>query len=254
VPVAGTKELPRVAARPIVATALRILRRQFRLVVGTALVVFGASAILDVVIDEAADRAGDNIGVVAALLTAAGLVFFGAELFAGLLDRVVAAEEHGDVVPTLREVLRTLPYGRLIAADALLTLGSVVLALLLVIPGIVFYTFFSLVGPVVVMEDRKVLDAFRRSYRLVRMRFWLVLALVTFPVLVEEDVVHGIVEAADSLGSLAVFVINAAAGAAVGSVVALVEVTLAHSLAARHPERRWQESNPPDGDHPSHSF
>lgn len=59
---------------------------------------------------------------------------------------------------------------------------------------------------------------------------------MTLPVAVEENVVHGIVEAADSLGPLLVFIVNAAAGAAVGSVVALVEVTLAHRLATRHPD------------------
>jgi hypothetical protein len=254
VPEAGRNELPAIAARPVVAAALRILRRQFRLVASTALVVFSVSALVDVLADELADRAGERPGVAAGVLVVAGLLFFGAEFFAGLLDRVVEAEEHGQPVPRLRQVLRTLPYGRLIGADVLLMVGTAVFAIFLAVPGLVFYTVFSLVGPIVVREDRKVLDAFRRSYRLVRTRFWLVFLLVTLPVLVEEDVVHGIVEAADGLGPLWVFVINALAGAAVGSVVALVEVTLAHRLARHHPERRWQESNPPDGVRPSHSF
>lgn len=47
---------------------------------------------------------------------------------------------------------------------------------------------------------------------------------------------HGIVEAFEGLGSLAVFVVNTLAGAAVGSIVAVVEVTLAHRLSIRKPD------------------
>jgi hypothetical protein len=233
---AAAHELPPVAARPVVAAAFGILRRRFLLVAGAALVVFGVGALVDVVADEAADRAGGDPGIVAAVLAATSMAFIGAEFFAGLLDRVVGEEERGHPRQTLGQVLRTLPYGRLIAADLLLMLGAAALALLLLVPGLVFYAFFCLVGPVVVMEDRKVFAAFRRSARLVRTRFWLVFLLVVLPVLIEEDLVHGIVAAVDSLGPLAVFAVNALAGAAVGSVVALVEVTLAHRLAMRNPE------------------
>jgi hypothetical protein len=152
------------------------------------------------------------------------------------MDRVVGEEERGHPRQPLRQILRTLPYGRLIAVDLLLVLGTAVLSFALLVPGIVFFTFYSLVGPAVVMEDRKVLSAFRRSARLVRGHFWLVFLLVTLPIALEENVVHGIVEAVDSLGLLAVFAINTLAGAVVGSVVAVVEVTLAHRLAIRKPD------------------
>jgi hypothetical protein len=254
VPEAGTNQQPAVGVRSVLSGALRVLRRRFRLVAGAAVVVFGASAVVDVLVDTIADRTENAGALTAVVLMAAGLALFGTTFFAGLLDRVVVAEEHGGAPPSLGAVLRTLPYGRLIAADLLLTVGAGVLLIFLVVPGLVFYTFFCLVGPIIVREDRKVRDAFRRSRQLVRKKFWLVFLLVTLPVFVEEDVVHGIVTAAESLGPLLVFVLNAVAEAAVGSVVALVEVTLAHRLARRSPERRWQESNPPDGVRPSHSF
>jgi hypothetical protein len=253
VPAAGTNEIPEVTARPVVAAAFRILRRRFSLVAGPALVVFGISAAVDVLADALADS--ENLGFLTpVVLFAAGMALFGTTFFAGFLDHIVGAEERGEPSPKLGQVLRTLPYRRLIAADFLLMLGAAVLIIFLIAPGLAFYTFFCLVGPVIVREDRKVRDAFRRSRRLVRGKFWLVFLLVTLPVVVEEDVVHLFVEAADGLGPLLVFVVNAAAGTAVGSIVALVEVTLAHRLARRMPERRWQESNPPDGVRPSHSF
>jgi hypothetical protein len=229
-------------------------RRRFAVIAGAALVVFGISASVDVLADTLADQAGDNPGLVGLVLVVVGLAVFGTEFFAGLMDRVVGEEERGHARQPLRHILRTLPYGRLIAVDLLLVLGTAVLSLALLVPGIVFVTFYAFVGPAVVMEDRKVFSAFGRSRRLVRGHFWLVFLLVTLPILFEENVVHGLVEAFEGLGPLWVFVVNAAAGAAVGSVVAVVEVTLAHRLAIRKPERRWQESNPPDGARPSHSF
>ncbi len=235
---AGTEvnDLPALGVRAVLGAAFRVYRHRFGLVAGSALVVFGISAGLDVLFDVAGDQVGDYPGLLAPLLVIAGVATFGTTFFAGLLDRIVGEEERGHPRRSLREVLRTLPYWRLIGADVLLSLGAVVALLLLVVPGLIFYTFFSLVGPAVVMEDSGVFDGFRRSVRLVRGHFWLTLLLVTLPILVEEDVVHGIVALVGEASPFFVFVVNALAGAAVGSVVALVEVTLAGRLAMHKPE------------------
>ena len=235
-PEADANALPAVGVRAVLAGALRTYRRRFGVIVGAALVVFGISALVDVLTDVLSDEFGDNPGLVALLLTVAGLAVFGTEFFAGLMDRVAGQEERGHPREPLGHILRTLPYGRLILADVLLALLTLVFSFALLIPGIVFFTFHSLVGPVAVMEDRTVRSAFRRSRQLVRGHFWLVFLLVTLPLLFEENVVHGIVEAFEGLGSLAVFVVNTLAGAAVGSIVAVVEVTLAHRLAIRKPD------------------
>jgi hypothetical protein len=254
VPEAGTNGVPAIGLRPVLVGAAGTYRRRFGVIAGAALVVFGISATVDVAADVLADQAGDNPGLVAIVLTMAGLAVFGTEFFAGLMDRIVGEEERGHPRQPLRQILRKLPYGRLIVADLLLALGTALFSLALFVPGLLFFTFFALVGPAVVMEDRKVFSAFGRSRRLVRGHFWLVFLLVTLPIVVEENVVHGIVEAFEGLGVPAVFVVNTLAGAVVGSIVAVVEVTLAHRLAMRKAERRWQESNPPDGVRPSHSF
>jgi hypothetical protein len=250
----GSTELgPSIAVRSILAAAFSTYRRRFGLIAGAAIVVFGVSATVDVLVDVLSDEY-ENPMLIALLFTMAGLAVFGTEFFAGLMDRVAGEEERGHPRQPLRQILRKLPYGRLIAADLLLALGTALFSFALIVPGIIFFTLFSLVGPAVVMEDRKVFSAFGRSRRLVRGHFWLVFFLVTLPIVVEENVVHGIVEAFEGLGVFAVFVVNTLAGGIVGSVVAVVEVTLAHRLAIRKPERRWQESNPPDEVRPSHSF
>jgi hypothetical protein len=234
-PDTSTEQSPSLAPRSILAGAIGTYRRRFGLIAGAALVVFGISATVDVLVDFLSDEY-DNPMLVALVFTMAGLAVFGTEFFAGLMDRVAGEKERGHPRQPLRQILRRLPYGRLIAADVLLALGTALFTFALIVPGIIFFTLFSLVGPAVVMEDRRVFSAFGRSRRLVRGHFWLVFFLVTLPIVIEENVVHGIVEAFEGLGVLAVFVINALAGAAVGSIVAVVEVTLAHRLSMRKPE------------------
>ena len=220
----------------MLAAAARTYRRRFGVIIGAAIIVFGLSALVDVLGDALADEASGKPALVALVFMLGGLAVFGTEFFAGLTDRIAGQEERGHPRQPLGRILRTLPYGRLIGADLLLALGTLLFSLALFVPGMIFFTYFSLVGPALVMEDRRVFSAFRRSRQLVRGHFWLVFVLVTLPILFEENVVHGIVEIFESLGSLAVFVVNTLAGAAVGSIVAVIEVTLAHRLAVRRPD------------------
>jgi hypothetical protein len=70
---------------------------------------------------------------------------------------------------------------------------------------------------------------------LVRHRFWLVVALVTIPVLLEEEVVHLIDYRTFDHPLLAAFFIVGFVGAALASVVGVVEVVIAHELRRLHP-------------------
>ena len=54
--------------------------------------------------------------------------------------------------------------------------------LLLVIPGLILFNVLALVGPVIEVENRKVMAAIRRSIHLVRGHFWSVALLATLPV------------------------------------------------------------------------
>ena len=85
-----------------------------------------------------------------------------------------------------------LPLGRLVAADVVLAVATLVGLALFVVPGVVIFTLWSLVGPVITIEDRSVGSALRRSWQLVRPCFWLTLFLVTLPLQVEQAVLHAI--------------------------------------------------------------
>ncbi len=168
--------------------------------------------------------------VAVAVIGAFGFVFY-----AGLLDLVLGAYHRGEPDPTVRQVVRQLPHGKLVVADALLVLISGVLALLFVVPGIIALTFFCLVGPLIVTEQHTVLGAFRRSFRLVRPHFWMVLLLVVVPLLVEEALIHSVQVDLVPSRFLDNFVANAILGVLIGSVVGLLEVVLAHDFRVRDP-------------------
>ena len=136
------------------------------------------------------DSLGDRLGPVdvdrASGMTALGLA--GAwlvQLATGMLGDVFYAGAVAGLVadrrPTgvgFREVARGLPYGRLIAIDALFSLGAGVGLLLLVVPGIVFFAWYALAAPLVELEGHGVRASFARSRSLVRGHFWTVLGVL----------------------------------------------------------------------------
>ncbi len=204
---------------------------------GLAVLVFGISAMLDTLASRAlgglvGGRLSDvGLTVVVALLTGplsfstAGLV-----LYAGMLDRIVGHHLHGHERPTVRGALRTLPWGRLLAADVVLVAATTIGAALFILPGLIIFTLFCLVGPLVNIEDIGVAMAFRRSADLVRRSPWPTFLLATIPTYVEITLVHGFQFAAAEQPYLTAFVVSALIGATVGAVVGLFEVTLCYEL------------------------
>ena len=119
-------------------------------------------------------------------------------------------------------------------ADVVLAVATLVGLALFVVPGVVVFTVFALIGPVITIEDRSVGSSFRRSWQLVRPNFWVTLCLVTVPLQVEQAVLHAI-HYTDIFEHPLVpaFFVNGLLGMVVGSVVGLVEVVLAYELIDR---------------------
>ena len=223
----------------VVAAALRTYRERFLRVAGTAFVVFGAVAVIDaiatiLIVDHVSSPVGDIItSTAAAVLAMAGVV-----VYAGILDKVVGAHLHGHPDLSLREIWSVLPLGRLAAADVLLASATLAGTALFVIPGIVIFTLWSLVGPVITIENRSVGSAFSRSWQLVRPHFWVTLCLVTLPLEVEQAVLHAVHYTEVFEHPLVpAFLLNGLLGMIIGSIVGLVEVVLAYELIA-HVDRR----------------
>jgi hypothetical protein len=235
------KELPgRLRARDVIRAALRTYRERFWRVAGTAFVVFGIVAVVDalatvLVVDRHVSR---PVGAAVTSVAAAVFAMVGVVVYAGLLDKVVGAHLHGHADLTIGEIWKALPLGRLVVADVVLAIATLGGLALFVVPGVVVFTMWSLVGPVITIEGRSVASAFARSWQLVRPRAWLVLCLVTVPLQIEQAALHAIhyAEVFDH-PLLPAFLLNGLLGMVIGSVVGLVEVVLAYELIARTDER-----------------
>jgi hypothetical protein len=106
-----------------------------------------------------------------ALVTTTGLL--GEVFFSGSVAISLTHPEH-DRPPPLSHIARQINYRRLIVIDVLYVTMVVVGLTLLIVPGIIVFVLFGLAGPVVEIEERTVRDALRRSFDLVRGKFWFV--------------------------------------------------------------------------------
>jgi hypothetical protein len=195
------------------------------------------SAALDTLASRAAhDHAGYTV-LVALLTGPFSVSMAGIVLYAGMLDRVVGHHLHGHARATVWGAMRTLPWARLLAADAILVAATTIGTALFVVPGLIVFTLFCLVGPLVNIEGIGVNAAFRRSASLVRTALWPTVFLVTVPTYVELTLLHGFQFAEAGHPFLAAFVVSAVIGATVGAFVGLFEVTLAYELLRAERQR-----------------
>ena len=160
-----------------------LYRQEWRLLLAAGLVVFVPLGFV-----EAADveLQGFDIGTVDELTAIAvigvafghaGTALLGEVFYSGVVAAGVWETRSGEKY-TLRQIARTLPWGRLVVVDLLFALITVVGLVLLVVPGVIFLVWFSISGPVLKIEHRAPRDALRRSRELVRGSFWRVFALV----------------------------------------------------------------------------
>ena len=97
----------------------------------------------------------------------------------------------------------------------------------------IVYTFLALTGPLINIEHLGVVAAFRRSFYLVRPKFWLTLCAVTVPVTIEswlDETGDLIFHGAPWLAALALdglLAVTLLAG------IGLIEVTLTYELIER---------------------
>jgi hypothetical protein len=125
------------------------------------------------------------VALILAVIVQAATTLLGEVFYAGAVGLALRQGE-GSPPPALREIARRLSYGRLIAVDILFGLGTALGFVLLIVPGIVFFGWFALAGPIVEIEDRGVRAAFARSRRLVRGSFWTVV-LVLVPIVIASE-------------------------------------------------------------------
>jgi len=220
-----------------------MLRVHYLRVAVVALILFGPPALLGLAMDDLRTRIEADSGLLraaiylAGLLVATALRLLGPVVFAGYLDEAVGKEYYHGGRTVFSDVLGTLPWGRLVAADIVVVVGSAIGLAFFVVPGLIFLTLFSLVGPVIVQEGRGVVASFERTFRLSRAA-WRMTASLVVSLLVAELVVHEAFHIAFHDSELLLRLIAGWLTAAiVGGLIGLVEVALATELMARTPLR-----------------
>jgi hypothetical protein len=159
------------------------------------------------------------------------------EVFYSGAVAIALTHPHDGRPPPLREVVRMVSYGRLIAVDLLFGLLVAVGFAAFVVPGVVLFVYLALAAPVVEVERRTVREALRRSVRIVRGHFWLVFAVLV-PLEIGGDAATSLaVDAAQAaLGETiwAEWLSDAAANIVVTPFYAIAAVLLALDLIEAH--------------------
>ncbi len=136
------------------------------------------------------------LALAAAVLALATTGLIGEVFYTGAVAIALTHPRSGGKPPTIREVARMVNYRRLIAVDLLYGAAVALGLVAFVLPGLLLYVYLGLAAPVVEIERRPVRAALKRSYRLVRGHFWLVLAILV-PIEIAGD---GLTNLAISIG------------------------------------------------------
>jgi hypothetical protein len=213
----------------------RIASAAFVLFVPPAALYFGA----ELVREAHADSDGSlRLGLLAAVIAVASLAgFLGEIFFAGFLDIAIGDDYFRDERHTLGRVLESLPWRPLLVVDVVVNVAAAVGLALFFVPGIAVYTLFGLVGPVVVQERRGIADALRRTARISRPHWPLVLALVVIPLGVEHALAELVRHLVRDDGLIVTVAAEWLIAATLLAVVGVVEVALATELMVRTRER-----------------
>ncbi|MFZ0248977.1 MAG: hypothetical protein WAL61_03465 [Acidimicrobiales bacterium] len=212
----------------LMAMSWRTAKMEPARVIVPGLVIFGLDAIQGTFYTEIAV---DNLGigsVIGAVLFASSAL--GLTFYAGMLERLVGSVERNEEAQPVLMVLRTLPWGRLLVAEAILVVISALASVALIIPGLIVGTLFALVGPLINLLDSSVPTAFRRSLQLVWPHFMLVFLFISLPLALEHEVVVFVAELVPHEHIWAVFLTTFILGDLFGMALGLMEVTLAERL------------------------
>jgi hypothetical protein len=162
-----------------------------------------------------------------ALLTAA-VNLMGQAVYAGLTAAAVVDWRAGQPLPPLSALLRSLPIGRLIVLDIIVTIGAAIGFVLLIVPALIFLTYVATSAPLMKLEHLGVQESISRSIGLVRGRARRVFVIVGGTILLTEAAIQLIIV---PLHGTLLLVLAGLAGEAVfqpfeGLAVALVAVHL----------------------------
>lgn len=173
-----------------------IYQRQFVLLIGAALAIFVPIGILSGIVATSGSLA---LVLVVSVLSAIGQANYTGAVVGAVEDLRDGRRDH-DVGELLRGAV---PYiFPLIVTGLFYGLCIAVGLVLIIVPGLIFLTWFSLFAPAIVIEQRGIFDSFNRSRELVRGNGWRVFGVLVVAFLIQavvQNILNRIGINADSL-------------------------------------------------------
>jgi Uncharacterised protein family (UPF0259) len=212
-----------------------VIRRVFGIYVDQASVLMPAAAVVFVftgILTAVLVAATPGLGLLAVLI---GLV--ATTLFTGMVVELVADVQDGRRDATVGQLLRAVTpvLGQLILVAIVAAVGVLIGFILIIIPGLILITIWSVAAPVVVLERPGVMAALARSRELVRGNGWQVFGVIlVFDILV-VILASAIELAADSAGSGAGIVARVIVGVLTAPLSALAAAVLYFELGGGAP-------------------
>jgi hypothetical protein len=222
-----------------------IIRRTFQIYVDRAPVLMPAAAVVFVV---------SSVFGVLLIAASPGLAFVAAvvsvvatTLFTGMVVELVSDVQDGRRDAGVGQLLRAVTpvLGKLILVAIVAGVGILVGFILIVVPGLILATLWSVAAPVVVLERPDGLRALGRSRELVRGNGWNVFAVILLLVVLVGLVGVGIEVAGDAAGAAVGLVVRVVVGILTAPISALAAAVLYFDLRNAHGGTLVQEPELP---------
>jgi hypothetical protein len=173
----GQKLSLRAVARDVVAA----YRAHWFFLIVAAIVVLIPQALADGFLDHVqveGIHSARDVAILAAVPLTVVVNLFGQAFYAGLTAAALIEWRAHRPLPNILALLRSVPLGRLVLLDLVITLGTAIGILLLVIPALIWLAYVSIAPAIVKFEHAGVWGSLRRSRELVRGNFWRVFGIV----------------------------------------------------------------------------
>ena len=208
----------------VIGEAFQTYRDHAGALLGGAVIVIGLAAVINGLFATTGSLALVAVGVLVSIV--AGV------LYAGYVVKLVQDVRDGRRDFSVGELFSAAaPYiGTLFLNGLLAGIGITIGFILIIVPGLILITIWSVIAPSIVVEDRGVIEAFGRSRELVRGNGWNVFGAIVlaFLIVIAVSIVAGLIGSA--LGDAGRVVLQAIANVITAPIAALVASILFFDL------------------------
>jgi hypothetical protein len=208
----------------------QVIRRVFEIYVEQASVLMPAAAVVFVltgIVSALLVTASPALALVALLIS-----LLATTVFTGMIVNLVADIRDGRRDASVGQLLQAVTpvLGKLILVGFVAAIAIVIGLILIVIPGLILITIWSVAAPVVVLERPPGLGALGRSRELVRGNGWQVFGAILLLTILVAVVARLIEVAAESAGSGAGLVVTVVVGVLTAPISALAQAVVYFEL------------------------